>query len=183
MVAGVAAGVAESITVVTPGENVKTRMIQERGGGKRLRTTAQVVREILANDGIRGFYRGVVPVTIKQGSNALVRFTSYTALLGNVESFLTDARLSGFSPAVAGALAGVVTVYATMPFDVVKTKMQAVQGSSRSTVGCFVEVVREGGLASLWKGTTPRLARLSVGFPSSFTLSADTLTFSRYPVL
>jgi solute carrier family 25 (mitochondrial citrate transporter), member 1 len=172
MVAGVAAGVAESVTVVTPGENIKTRIIQDRAGGKRLRTTAQVVREILANDGIRGDYRGVLPVTMKQGSNALVRFTSYTALLANVEYYLANSSLSGLSTAVAGALAGVATVYATMPFDVVKTKMQALVGGAggcgpphrRSTLGCFADVVREGGLASLWKGTTPRLARLSVGF-------------------
>jgi solute carrier family 25 citrate transporter 1 len=190
MVAGVAAGVAESVTVVTPGENIKTRIIQDRAGGKQLRTTAHVVREILANDGIRGAYRGVLPVTMKQGSNALVRFTSYTALLGNVEYYLADTRLSGLSTAVAGALAGVATVYATMPFDVVKTKMQALadgagrgHGPRRSTLGCFAEVVREGGLAALWKGTTPRLARLSVGsFLFRDGVWRDT-NVSRYPGL
>ncbi|TDZ10337.1 Positive regulator of purine utilization [Colletotrichum sidae] len=63
MLTGVAAGVAESVTVVTPGENIKIKT------------------SILAADGVSGLFRGPLPVTSKQGPNALVRFTSYNALL------------------------------------------------------------------------------------------------------
>jgi solute carrier family 25 citrate transporter 1 len=119
------------------------------------------LRATIAADGFRGLFRGVVPVTLKQGSNALVRFTSYTTILDAVKPLM---RNSSSAPAIAGAMAGAVTVYATMPFDVVKTKMQALDGRQnyRSTWHCFSSILQTSGITAFWKGTTPRLVRLSV---------------------
>lgn len=172
MIAGVLAGVAESVTVVTPGENIKTRMIDHRG---QSRSTTCVIRSIVSSNGLRGFFRGIVPVTMKQGSNALVRFTSYTILKDTLEPGFSAAGHSKLVAPVAGAAAGIVTVYATMPFDTLKTKMQAVDASpGRGTWQSLVATVGESGVRGLWQGTTPRLARLSVSpFPKTRTINSS----------
>lgn len=164
MLAGIAAGVAESVTVVTPGENLKTKMVEDRAGARQFNSATAVVRGILAKDGPAGLFRGVVPVTMKQGSNALVRFTSYHAFLDATQPILERGGWDTVAPAVAGAGAGVVTVYATMPFDVVKTKMQSLGGREKygGTLRCILAVARQSGIAGFWRGTTPRLVRLSV---------------------
>lgn len=164
MLAGVAAGMAESITVVTPGETIKTAIVEDRAGPRRFNSTRDAIANILRTNGVTGFFRGIVPVTMKQGSNALVRFSSYSFLLDVAKPRFEKAGIVAWAPAAAGALAGVITVYATMPFDVVKTMMQAREtgGVRRGTRESVAAVVRESGIAGLWKGTTPRLVRLSV---------------------
>lgn len=57
-----------------------------------------------------------------------------------------------------GALAGVVTVYATQPFDTIKTRAQGVQGA---TIGeASRSVIRDYGIRGFWKGSSMRLGRL-----------------------
>lgn len=101
---------------------------------------------------------------MKQVSNALVRFTSYHAIFDLIEPCLKDAGKGSLAASIAGASAGVVTVYATMPFDTIKTKMQSVGTGSekRGTLHVLTSIIGESGIAGLWKGTTPRLVRLSV---------------------
>ena len=160
MVAGMVAGMAESLTVVTPGETLKTKLVDDRAGPRAYRSTAHAIKAILSSEGPAGLYRGVFPVTLKQSANAMVRFTSYNYLLEFVRSVSNRSAV----PAVAGALAGVVTVYATMPFDSIKTRVQAIGGDRmyQSSWHCARSVINAEGVRSLWKGTSPRLVRLSV---------------------
>ncbi|RDW58924.1 uncharacterized protein DSM5745_11130 [Aspergillus mulundensis] len=167
MFAGMIAGAAESVFVVTPGETLKTKIIDDQAGARRYRSATHAIRSVVVAEGVAGLYRGVVPVTLKQSANAMVRFTSYSFFLGA----LRDVLGSGAS-VLAGALAGVVTVYATMPFDTLKTRMQAVDGRARyrGTLDCLRAVVANEGVAVLWRGTTPRLARLSISGAVSFSI-------------
>lgn len=166
MLSGVCAGVAESVAVLTPGENLKTRLIEDRAGRQIYRSSTHAIREILRTEGPLSFFRGVWPVTLKQSSNAMVRFTSYNYLSAQLKPIV-----GGPTSAVAGALAGVITVYCTMPFDNLKTQLQSSQGKSMYTGSwdCAQKLVQHGGVPMLWKGTTPRLVRLSVSRPNSST--------------
>lgn len=162
MLAGMAAGVAESVSVLTPGENLKTKLVEDKSGKREMRSASHALRVIVAQNGLPGIFRGVVPVTIKQSSNAMVRFTSYSALLDWVKPRLDRIGSVTMAPAVAGAAAGVVTVYATMPFDVVKTRMQGRSDNRVGTFTVFRTILQQSGIRGLWRGTMPRLARLSV---------------------
>lgn len=63
------------------------------------------------------------------------------------------------------------SVYATMPFDVIKTKMQGLQSKQYSgTLDCLRKTVKADGILGLWKGTTPRLGR--VCFSSSIIFAS-----------
>lgn len=161
MMAGICAGVAESILVLTPGENLKTRLIEDRAGPNVYRSSTHAIRDILKNEGLLSFFRGVWPVTLKQSSNAMVRFSSYNYLSRTLKDTIGNS-----TSAVAGALAGIITVYCTMPFDNLKTQLQSRQGNSEYTSSwdCARKLVQRGGVSTLWKGTTPRLVRLSVRY-------------------
>jgi solute carrier family 25 citrate transporter 1 len=159
LLAGMFAGVAESVVVLTPGENLKTRLIDDRATAHIYRSSTHAIRTVLRIEGVLSFYRGVWPVTLKQSSNAMVRFTSYNYLSAALLPIL-----GASNSIVAGALAGIVTVYCTMPFDNVKTQLQSIEGRRMysSSVDCVRKLVQSGGISRLWKGTTPRLVRLSV---------------------
>ena len=166
LVAGMCAGVAESVAVLTPGENLKTRLIDDRAGARLYQSSTHAIRTIIANDGVSTFFRGVLPVTLKQSSNAMVRFTSYNQLAPVLQP-----TCGASTSVVAGALAGVITVYCTMPFDNIKTQMQSLEGSRMysSSWDCAKKLVVNGGPRRLWKGTTPRLIRLSVCVPHAYS--------------
>lgn len=57
-----------------------------------------------------------------------------------------------------GAMAGVVTVYATQPFDVVKTRSQSARGATIQEA--IKSVWADHGPGGFWKGSSMRLGRL-----------------------
>lgn len=59
---------------------------------------------------------------------------------------------------VTGALAGTITVYATQPFDTMKTRSQAAVGAK--TTDAIKSILSENGVKGFWKGSTMRLGRL-----------------------
>lgn len=184
--AGLCAGVAESVLVVTPGEAVKTRVVDAAAassggkGGGRL-STAQLVRAMVRQEGVFSFWRGLAPVVCKQGTNSAVRFSTFGALkelLGK-----SDAIRKNASPSVvtfaAGAGSGVVTVYASMPFDNIKTRVQTGRLGGVGMLGCARGMLRDEGLRVFWKATTPRLLRLTLSSSITFTVYDYVVRMSR----
>lgn len=70
-----------------------------------------------------------------------------------------------------GVIAGIITVYTTMPFDTVKTRMQSLQAKSqyKSTFDCAAKIAKYEGIRAFWSGSTARLGRLMVR-PSNLSL-------------
>ncbi|KAH7345812.1 mitochondrial carrier domain-containing protein [Pyrenochaeta sp. MPI-SDFR-AT-0127] len=132
LLAGVCAGTAESVLVLAPGENLKTRLIDDRAGAQAYSSSMHAIRTILRNEGILSFFRVAMQPSLGSSTSA-----------------------------VAGALAGIVTVCCTMPFDNIKTQLRTLQGS-RPYKGPW-------DCATRW-GTSPRLVRLSVSGAISFTI-------------
>jgi len=80
-------------------------------------------RIIAQEKGIRGFFQGFLPTTARQAANSAVRFSSYTALRQLAQSYVQPGeKLGAISTFGIGGMAGVITVYATMPLDTVKTR-------------------------------------------------------------
>jgi solute carrier family 25 citrate transporter 1 len=165
VVSGLSAGVAESILVVTPGESLKTKMIHDAShGGHRFvgRSLVGTAGIVIREEGIRGLWSGCLPVLLKQGTNSAVRFTTFAMLQEQVAARWPGAEGGLGSSLLLGAISGVVTVYASMPFDNLKTRMQASNGQYRGVVDCAVQTLKAEGALSFWKGTSPRLVRLIV---------------------
>lgn len=92
--------------------------------------------QIIKYEGFRGIYRGLLPVIMKQGTNSAVRFTSYQCMCSEgpsteclthsyvslalkqlIQGDQPNKRLSGTVTFGIGAVAGLITTYASMPFE------------------------------------------------------------------
>ena len=190
--AGLAAGVTESIAVVTPQETIKTKLINLN------MSPIDGIKHIMRTEGPIGLYSGLLSTCMKQGGNHGSRFMFMSeykrmykghseAKLKPIESFLggmgagarrraarNSARNSAARnsvarnfPAVSRArsrLAGLFSVLTTSPFDVVKTRMQSTQASAySSTLDCFAQIARKEGLANFYSGSLARCFRVLPG--------------------
>lgn len=72
---------------------------------------------------------------------------------------------------LAGGAAGFVSVVLTMPFDVVKTRMQGVEAAMlyKGTGDCISQIMQKEGVLAFWQGMAARLPR--VVFGQSITLA------------
>ncbi|CCE64186.1 hypothetical protein TPHA_0G03460 [Tetrapisispora phaffii CBS 4417] len=179
VIAGLGAGLMESVFAVTPFEHVKTLMIDDKRSPtpKYSNNGKGVLRNygnLLRAEGLRGLYSGVIPVSMRQAANSAVRLGCYNKIKTIVQKYTStpvDKPLSSGLTFVVGAFSGIVTVYSTMPIDTVKTRMQSLEHSKyKNTLDCFVKVYKNEGLKIFWKGATPRLGRLILSGGIVFTV-------------
>lgn len=174
-IAGLGAGVLESVVAVTPFETIKTAMIDDRrSANPRYQGLISGPAKLFRDKGLSGIYRGVVPVTMRQAANQTVRLGSYNAMKSMIQETKHDktAPLSSDETFAVGAVAGIITVYTTMPLDTVKTRMQSLEAKTlySGTLNCFYKVATQEGILTFWKGATPRLGRLILSGGIVFTI-------------
>ncbi|KIW00862.1 uncharacterized protein PV09_07619 [Verruconis gallopava] len=164
VIAGFGAGATESLLAVTPFESIKTQLIDDRKRAQpRMRGFLHGTQVIFAEKGVRGFFQGLVPTTARQAANSAVRFSSYTSLKQLAQSYVAPGeKLGVLSTFGLGAAAGTITVYATMPLDTVKTRMQSLEARKeyKNSFDCAAKIFRNEGLLTFWAGAVPRLGRL-----------------------
>lgn len=157
VLAGMAAGVAESVLAVAPSERIKTVLIDDaRSSRRKLAHGVQAVRVLVAEQGIGGLYKGLLPTTVKQSATSGVRMGSYNMLKELQVKY--GVKENGITTFLMGAIAGTITVYATQPFDSVKTRAQGLGGMNVSAA--LKSILQDHGARGLWKGSTMRLGRL-----------------------
>lgn len=120
---------------------------------------------IAREKGARGFLQGFVPTTMRQAANSAVRFGSYNTLKQIAQGYVAPGeKLGGLATFGLGAMAGLITVYATQPLDSVKTRMQSIdaRGQYRNTFHCAARILKEEGVLVFWSGAVPRIGRLMV---------------------
>lgn len=172
LVAGIMAGTLEAILVVAPVETVKTRLVDADQGLLR------GVYGFVKAEGISGIYRGLFATVCKSASNQALRFV----IFGEYKRLVWGSRPAHEMPPyvalgggmVAGALGSVIT----MPFDVLKTKMQGLNANRyTSTLHCLKTIVREEGVLVLYSGLGARLGR---AVPGQGIIFASYEVFSRF---
>lgn len=93
---------------------------------------------------------------MKQSATSAVRMGSYNVLKDLcARNNLPSSSVVTFA---TGACAGVITVYATQPFDTIKTKTQSAKGAG--TMEAFGMIFSESGVRGFWRGSSMRLGRL-----------------------
>ncbi|KAJ5677873.1 mitochondrial carrier domain-containing protein [Penicillium maclennaniae] len=173
ILAGMCAGITESVLAVTPSERIKTTLIDDaKSGQKSLRGPLDAVRSIVRQGGVASLYKGLAATTIKQGSTSAVRMGSYNFLKETSEKY--GVKNSVFTTFITGAMAGTITVYSTQPFDCVKTRSQAL--GSPGTLGAFKGILSDYGIKGFWRGSTMRLGRLLLGGGVVFTVYEHSLS-------
>jgi solute carrier family 25 thiamine pyrophosphate transporter 19 len=197
-VAGAGAGVCATL-VSYPFDIVRTRLVAQ-GNRKVYRGTVHAATSMLAADGPRSLFRGIVPTfwTIAPYSGLQFAFYSFfSRLLMPRQSDQTvsynSSGWSSVSKLLSGGLAGLCAKAAVYPFDTTKKRLQVAgfdagrlgmgkTGSYRGMIHCLRETVRGEGLRGLFKGLSPGLikavATTSINF-SLYELCVDALCWSR----
>lgn len=167
IMAGMAAGAAESVIAVTPSERIKTVLIDDASSGARkLSGGLQAIQVILREQGLRGLYKGMVPTTFKQSATSAVRMGSYNALKELSQRY--EFNQNTVTTFLMGAIAGTITVYTTQPFDSIKTRSQGLAGMGVSAA--LRSIIQDHGIKGLWNGSSMRLGRLILSGGIVFTV-------------
>ncbi|RFU26053.1 hypothetical protein B7463_g10284, partial [Scytalidium lignicola] len=178
ILAGMAAGCVESVVAVTPTERIKTTLIDDARGPNRLGGNfLRASRMIVAEQGFLGLYRGLVPTTMKQSATVAVRMGSYNGIKEGCKH--RNIPINGTTAFLMGATAGTITVYATQPFDTIKTRAQSTGGERLGQA--VVELFREEGIRTFWKGSTMQLGRLMLSGGIVFSVRRKYLRDSPRP--
>lgn len=164
---GMTAGGAGAF-IGTPAEVALIRMTadgrlppeQRRGYSNVFNALVRITRE----EGITTLWRGCIPTIARAVVVNAAQLASYSqskqALLDT--GYFHDDVLCHFT---ASMISGLVTTAASMPVDIVKTRIQNMRTIGgkpeyRNGLEVLVKVTRNEGFFSLWKGFTPYYARL-----------------------
>lgn len=125
-------------------------------------------RHILASEGIRGLYQGLVPTLMRDVPEIAIQFALYEKLRKVVESRRGLAKLHTWEHLVVGGFSGACAATATMPLDFAKTTIQC--GSSQPVRQVLKAAVQQHGPAGLFRGMTPRVCQTAIMSAMFFTL-------------
>ncbi|TQN72985.1 Tricarboxylate transport protein [Colletotrichum shisoi] len=130
ILAGMIAGWVESVVAVTPTERVKTALIDDaKAGARKYAGGTHALITMVREHGVGEAYRGIVSTTLKHSATSAVRMGSYNVLREvSKQHGLPHNSLVTFG---SGAVASIITVYATQPFDIIKTRAQSARGAAR----------------------------------------------------
>jgi len=175
LTAGLFAGVMEAILVVTPQETLKVKLVHDiLSPQPRFRGFIHGINTIVAEQGLASTYRGLAPTIFKQGTNQMIRFGTYEPLMQWMADKYAGGDKKNLSAAhsmISGVIAGAASVFGNTPIDVIKTRMQGLDGSKyASSLECAKEIYRDSGIIGFYKGTVPRLARVCMDVAIVMTL-------------
>jgi solute carrier family 25 citrate transporter 1 len=116
MLAGLGAGVAESLFVVIPTETIKTKIVHSTLLPNSIFPTSSTdswsaTKTLAQNGGFRAMYSGVSATLLRQAISSMVRFGTYTTLKNLVQGSARPGQKlpSGVTFGI-GAIAGGATV-------------------------------------------------------------------------
>jgi len=170
---GLGAGVVEAICAVTPVETVKTRVNDDmRRGTGNYSGSGDAIMKILKSEGPIGLYRGALPTILKQGCNQAVRMPLQLQCFQLISFGDESKKKSPIYNGIAGAMAGVGSVFLTQPQDCVKSRMQgeAAKELYSGTVDCAMKMFSQEGPTAFFSGCVPRMVQVGMSSGISFAI-------------
>mmetsp|Transcript_30410 Transcript_30410/g.76903 ORF Transcript_30410/g.76903 Transcript_30410/m.76903 type:complete len:294 (-) Transcript_30410:164-1045(-) len=174
---GLGAGVVEAVCAVTPVETIKTRVNDDmRRGTGNYRGSGDAIVKILKSEGPLGLYRGALPTILKQACNQAVRMPLQLQFFTMISFGDESKKKSPIYNGIAGAMAGVGSVFLTQPQDCVKSRMQGEQAKElyKGTLDCAMKMFRNEGITVFFAGSVPRSIQMAANVG---------LTFAIYPMI
>jgi solute carrier family 25 carnitine/acylcarnitine transporter 20/29 len=169
--AGSVAG-AVGVGVAYPLDTIKTKVQAYAIKSETSLKLKEIVKTILKNEGLQGFYGGVKGVMLAQAFIKSAAFGSNAWALNELASFL------GFDPskpdlimlALAAAFSGFATSFIVNPIERIKILMQADDSNSYSSeIDCATKVLAQDGLQGLvFRGIDATLIREVPGYALYF---------------
>lgn len=127
--------------------------------------TIPTIKTILANEGIRGLWKGNVPAELMYISYSAVQFTTYRSTTQFLRRIVgPEQKIPGaLESFVAGASAGAVATAATYPLDLLRTRFAAQGNEDRvytSLARAVADIQRDEGMRGFFRGLSPALGQI-----------------------
>ncbi|KAJ8560436.1 hypothetical protein K7X08_022296 [Anisodus acutangulus] len=132
-------------------------------GNSKYTGMLQATKDILKEEGLKGFWRGNVPALLMVMPYTAIQFT----VLHQLKTFASGSskskdhiNLSPYLSYISGALAGCAATVGSYPFDLLRTIL-ASQGEPKVVgTSAFVDIFRIRGVPGLYAGLTPTLVEI-----------------------
>ncbi|KAL8587471.1 hypothetical protein ACOMHN_062204 [Nucella lapillus] len=172
---------------IHPVDLLRTRFVSQ-GEPKIYTSLVDASQKILAQEGIGGFYQGLVPALMQIGPQMGLQFGFYSLFTGlwNRNRGAWFDSIPGYGESfICGTASGLVSKVVIYPLDVVKKRLQ-VQGfeSARvkfgatqqysGMVSCLVQMARQEGVRGLYKGLTPGVLKAGLVAGCNFSVYEQT---------
>lgn len=170
--AGMVAGAVEATLLLTPAENMKVKFIHDtQRKVPHYRGMFHGIYTIYKEIGAKGLYGGYSATLAKQASNQAIRFAVYEALKKAYRGNDENLSIAWYVSAALGGASGAISCVCNNPIDVVKTKMQSLDGSQyRNSWECCQAIYRHDGIRGFYVGLQPRMARVMISVAITFTI-------------
>jgi len=160
----VIAGISSMVgaTTVFPIDKVKTRIQSTSSLGLKISPLKNLTRNLVGIfqvEGFRGLYKGLMPQLVGITPEKAIKLTVNDFLkkkLRKYEGKPLGSDLSVASELVAGIGTGLVQVFATNPYEIVKIRMQIQTKNEQK--GAF-SIIRELGFRGMYKGLSATMLR------------------------
>jgi len=165
LVAGVVARSAIT-TIASPLELVRTNLQStpvSPGTPRTLRSVLTSLRALIQAKGVMSMWRGLGPTLWRDSTFSGFYWASYEAWKRKFTSYGHEGVYVSF---LSGAISGTSAALITSPFDVLKTRRQALMMSPTTqhftrTIPLLLQVVRTEGASALFAGLTPRIVKIA----------------------
>ncbi|KZV69883.1 S-adenosylmethionine transporter [Peniophora sp. CONT] len=161
------AGEVAACLIRVPTEVVKTRSQTSSYGAI---SSLGAARILLANEGLRGFYRGFGVTVMREIPFTSLQFPMYEFFKRRLSLVLYDrpGALHAYEAAACGSVAGGIAAAATTPLDVLKTRIMLDVRDPKTTVHPSIlsrarSIYVNEGMHALFAGVVPRTLWISAG--------------------
>jgi len=169
---GLGAGMVEALVWTAPTERLKVlRQNDINSKTPKYKGLIGGLSTVVKEQGIGGLYAGAAATAIRQASSVAVRFMLYAEFK---KILAPDGNIKDWQQLLAGGGTGICSTLLNNPIDVVKSRLQAQdKGGGKAvqysgTVDCLVQTAKQDGIAALYRGTIPRMMKVSMGQALTF---------------
>eukprot|EP00834_Sanchytrium_tribonematis_P001118 NODE_24_length_41419_cov_0.818780.p19 type:complete len:272 gc:universal NODE_24_length_41419_cov_0.818780:40319-39504(-) len=166
-IAGLGAGVTESVMVVNPMEVIKIRLQAQRHSLSdpmdipKYRNAAHCAYTIITEEGFGALYKGVSLTALRQATNQAVNFTIYNQAKTFLLNWQSTESIPGWQSLLLGGFSGALGPMSNAPIDTIKTRIQRskaipTESSSARIKRVSQEIYQSGGFKAFYRGITPR---------------------------
>ncbi|KAL4308136.1 hypothetical protein GQ457_01G048640 [Hibiscus cannabinus] len=163
--------------VIQPIDMIKVRIQLGQG------SAASVTKDMLKNEGIRAFYKGLSAGLLRQATYTTARLGSFKMLTTKAIEANDGKPLPLYQKALCGLTAGAIGACFGSPADLALIRMQAdatLPASQRRNYSnafhALYRIVGDEGVLALWKGAGPTVVRamaLNMGMLASYDQSVE----------
>lgn len=173
LIAGTCGGIAQVLSG-QPFDTTKVRLQSAPDG--RYSGAMDVVKQIMKNEGFKGFYKGTMTPLIGVGACVSIQFSVNEYMkrffgAQNTTLGLADTRLSTWQFYQCGAAAGLANGFLASPIEQIRIRLQVQTADNKlfnGPIDCVKKLYQSAGMRGIYRGLMPTLVRESHGMGMYF---------------